>query len=220
MPAPAGFTSFRQCRVRGLLGRALHTHIHTQWHATDMLQPLAISVISPVDISAVYDAERPLLSDARQLCHIRVHLTGEYLVDVSVKLLRSVLWNSLYVPGMIKARQGSSLGLCACCPCPSTSLRPWVDCQWQAQRYAAHPHMLFLFHIPFRLLYLTPTHIIDITRVPPTTGGPLHYSKGDLAISVRGNVWTTLGVGNMADFFFNKVWIVLYFFVLFLIFDE
>lgn len=98
---------------------------------------------------------------------------------------------------MIKARQGSSLGVCACCPCLSTSLGPRVDCQWQAQRYTAHPHTLVLFHIPFRSLYLTPTRIMDIALVPPTIGGLLHYNKGDLGMSAWGNFWATLGVGGM-----------------------
>lgn len=67
-----------------------HTHIHTQWHATDMVQPLAIAVISTMDTSTACDAERPSLSDTRLLCHIKADLMGEYLVDVSLKSLRSL----------------------------------------------------------------------------------------------------------------------------------
>lgn len=64
-----------------------HAYIHTQWRATDIVQPLAISVISPVDTNAACDADRPSLSDVRLLC--------QYLVDVSLKSLGSVLRNTL-----------------------------------------------------------------------------------------------------------------------------
>lgn len=56
-----------------------------------MVQPLAISVISPMDTSIACDAERPSLSDMRLLCNIKADLMGEYLVDVSLKSLKSVL---------------------------------------------------------------------------------------------------------------------------------
>lgn len=87
-----------------------HTHIHTQWHATDMVQPLAISVISPMDTSTACDAERPSLSDTRLMCHIKADLMGEYLVDVSLKSLKSVLWNSLYVQGNDQSETGDFFG--------------------------------------------------------------------------------------------------------------
>ncbi len=66
-------------------------HMHTQWCATDIVQPLAISVISPVDMNAACDTEKTSLSDVRLVSD----LTGEYMVDVSLKSLRSVLRNTL-----------------------------------------------------------------------------------------------------------------------------
>ncbi len=65
-------------------------HMHTQWCATDIVQPLAISVISPVDMNAACDTEKTSLSDVRLVSD----LTGEYMVDVSLKSLRSVLRNT------------------------------------------------------------------------------------------------------------------------------
>lgn len=75
-----------------------------------MVQPLAISVISPMDTSIACDAERPSLSDMRLLCNIKADLMGEYLVDVSLKSLKSVLWNSLYVQGNDQSETGGFFG--------------------------------------------------------------------------------------------------------------
>lgn len=61
--------SGRTCVLQAVWGKRpaglgiAHTHIHTQWHATDMVQPLAIAVISTMDTSIACDAERPSLSD-------------------------------------------------------------------------------------------------------------------------------------------------------------
>lgn len=100
-PSACSSTAYRTRVLQAVWGKRpagpgfAHIHTHTQRRATDIVQPLAISVISPVDTNAACDAERPSLSDVRLLCHIKADLTGEYLVDASLKSLRSVLRNTL-----------------------------------------------------------------------------------------------------------------------------